>query len=83
MRYQARNQENHGVIHKPRGHGKGGGVVRPNSILLRTKLYTTICPKKGKGVRKISKSNHMVYGCPYTENNHTFDLIFRMNRGAT
>ena len=81
MRNQARNQENHEAIHKPRGHGKGGGV-RPNSILLR-KLYTTIYPKKGKWVRKISKSNHVVYGYPYTENNHTFDLIFRMNRDAT
>ena len=40
MRYQARNQENHGVIHKPRGHGKGK-VCQKFSL----KFHTTYDPK--------------------------------------
>ena len=54
MRYQARNQENHGVIHKPRGHGKGGGV-RPNSILLVLSYTQRFVQKKVKGSEKFQK----------------------------
>ena len=54
MRYQVRNQENHGVINKPRGHGKKGGVLS-NSILLRNLYITDWIQKKVRGSEKFQK----------------------------